>query len=320
MISQKPSLPRPEQQSLQPSQPQLRLQHPLYSPSVPTDATAQERRWLIAGLCLLALALLGAVWGTHIANLLQNIWGLQLNAHGHTHLYAHGHPFIDARSFWQIPNTLDVLSNLPFALGGAWGLRLVYKASFLPGPTRAAATVFFTGLMLTCIGSSIYHWAPSPWGLAIDRMGMAVAFAGVLGLAAADKISLRAASITSGAMLIAAALAIGVNYLAGLVLPWAVVQFGGVALVLWAAGQSSLAGSLRVRWGLLIGLYGLAKLLELGDETVYHATQGWVSGHTLKHVAASLAALPIIGAIIAVRDAKIQPAGTLSAQSARSTT
>ena len=305
MTSPKKWLPRPMQESLHPS-PQPLPQHPLHSLRVVQVATAQERRWLKAGLCLLALALLGAIWGTQIANLLQNMWGLQLNAHGHTHLYAHGHPFIDARSFWQIPNTLDVLSNLPFALGGAWGLRLVHKASFLPGPTRAAAAVFFTGLLLTCIGSSIYHWAPSPWGLAIDRMGMAVAFAGVLGLAAADKISLRAASITSGSMLIAAALAIGVNYSAGLVLPWAVVQFGGVALVLWAAWQSSLAGSLRVRWGVLIALYALAKLLELGDETIYHATQGWVSGHTLKHIAASLAALPVIGAIITAHEAKTQ--------------
>ena len=149
---------------------------------------------------------------------------------------------------------------------------------------------------------------------------MAVAFAGVLGLAAADKISLRAALITSSSMLVAAALAIGVNYSAGLVLPWAVVQFGGVALVLWAAGQRSIADSLRVRWGILIGLYALAKILELGDEAIYHATQGWVSGHTLKHLTASLAALPVIGAITAARREKMQPAFTPSAQIVRSAT
>ena len=51
--------------------------------------------------------------------------GWSLNAHGHTHLHAHGHPFVDARSWCGIPNTLDVLSNLPFALFGLWGLRVL---------------------------------------------------------------------------------------------------------------------------------------------------------------------------------------------------
>ena len=44
----------------------------------------------------------------------------------------------------------------------------------------------------------------------------------------------------------------------------------------------------------LIALYALAKLLELGDEAVFRATGDWVSGHSLKHVAAACAALPIL--------------------------
>ena len=263
-----------------------------------------EKRLLTIGLSLLALALLGSVFDGAITLGVQQLLQLRLNAHGHTHLYAHGHPFVDARSFWGIPNALDVLSNLPFAVGGLWGLcwlRVSQQATALPRQARAAATVFFAGLVLTCLGSSYYHWAPTAWGLAIDRAGMAVAFAGVLGLVAVDKVSLRAAPVVWVSMLLAAALAIGINYAAGWVLPWVVVQFGGMAVVLWASRQHSISTGLTVRWGVLIGLYALAKLLELGDEAVFHAAQGWVSGHTLKHVVASFAALPVILAILSPR-------------------
>jgi hypothetical protein len=51
-------------------------------------------------------------------------------------------------------------------------------------------------------------------------------------------------------------------------------------------------------WGLplaaVIGWYALAKALELGDHVVFDLTLGLVSGHTLKHMAAALAAWPVI--------------------------
>jgi hypothetical protein len=38
-----------------------------------------------------------------------------------------------------------------------------------------------------------------------------------------------------------------------------------------------------------LGLYALAKVAELSDAAIFHAT-GWVSGHTLKHLLAAAAA------------------------------
>jgi hypothetical protein len=260
-----------------------------------------ERRLAAIGSALLALALLGAVGGSYLLGAL----GLPLNAHGHTHLYAHGHPFIDARIVCNIPNALDVLSNLPFAVFGAWGLWLVRRAplsastsaSALPQPARQAAQVFFIGLLLTCAGSGYYHWAPDAVGLAIDRAGMAVAFAGVLGLAAAERVSQRATPWVWRTMLVAAALAIPLQTATGNITAWAVVQFGGIAVVLWAATQRALPSAWGIRWGIVIALYVVAKLLELGDAAVFHATGELVSGHSLKHIAASLAALPILQAL-----------------------
>jgi thiamine transporter ThiT len=255
--------------------------------------SAVEQRLFTIGTCLLALAFIGALFGSDIAQLLH----LQLNAHGHTHVHAHGHPFVDARALWGIPNALDVLSNLPFVVMGAWGFYALHRAPTVPVATRQAATVFFTGLLLTCLSSSFYHWGPDAWGLAVDRAGMAVAFAGVLGLAAAERVSQRATPWVWGSVLAAGMLAIMVNFAAGVVAPWAVVQFGGMAVVLWAAAQRAQSGAICIRWTWLIAIYVVAKLLELGDEAVFHATQDLISGHSLKHVAASLAALPVIHAL-----------------------
>lgn len=255
--------------------------------------SAVEQRLFTIGICLLALAFVGALFGSDIAQLLN----LQLNAHGHTHVHAHGHPFVDARVLWGIPNALDVLSNLPFVGMGVWGLYALHRAPSVATATRQAATVFFTGLLLTCLSSSFYHWGPDAWGLAVDRAGMAAAFAGVLGLACAERVSLRAAPWVWGSVLAAGMLAIMLNFAAGVVAPWAVVQFGGMAVVLWAATQRVQLGAVGIRWTVLIAIYVVAKLLELGDEAVFHATQGLVSGHSLKHIAASLAALPVIYAL-----------------------
>ncbi len=252
-----------------------------------------ERRLLTWGLLLATLAVVGAVWGSQLAQLLN----LQLNAHGHTHMYAHGHPFIDSRVLWGIPNAMDVLTNLPFLLASIAGLRALHRASGVQPVTRQAATVFFVGLGLTFFSSSFYHWAPQAWGLALDRAGMAVAFAGVLGLATAQRVSLRAARWTWLTVLVTGLFAILLQRLAGIIAPWAVVQFGGMAVVLWACTQRAQPGALGIRWGVLIGIYAAAKLLELGDAWVFDATQGWVSGHSLKHVVASLAALPVISAL-----------------------
>jgi thiamine transporter ThiT len=279
--------------SVKPHQPSAHTAHLAHA----APLSAVEQRLFTIGICLVAVAFVGALFGSDIAQMLN----LQLNAHGHSHVYTHGHPFVDARVLWGIPNALDVLSNLPFIGMGVWGFYALHRAPAVPVATRQAATVFFTGLLLACLSSSFYHWGPDAWGLAVDRAGMAVAFAGVLGLAAAERVSQRAAPWVWGSVLAAGILAIMVNFAAGVVAPWAVVQFGGVGVVLWAAAQRTQSGvvesSLGIRWTVLIAIYIVAKLLELGDEAVFHATQELVSGHSLKHIAASLAALPVIHAL-----------------------
>jgi hypothetical protein len=80
-----------------------------------------------------------------------------------------------------------------------------------------------------------------------------------------------------------------------------VVQFGGIALVLALACVRPQSGMPGIPLAGVIVLYGLSKLAEMSDELVFNLTQHLVSGHTLKHLLAALAAWPVIRALSAGR-------------------
>ena len=243
-----------------------------------------ESGLLLAVLALLAVALLGPALA-------------QPGQH---------HAFADTRAMWGLPYAMDVLSNLPFALAGVAGCAYLFglPARSVSNVQRAMALLFFAGLIFTAAASSWYHWQPDDAGLAIDRCGMAIAFAGLLGLAAAERVSDRAGAALGLAVLLLAPLAVQVWVHTGNVLPWAALQFGGMALVVWFAALRSQSNALGIRWGLVILAYATAKVLEVSDHHVYEITAHLVSGHTLKHVVASLAAWPVIIAIKTLGEAR----------------
>lgn len=212
---------------------------------------------------------------------------------------AHYHAFADQRGWHGLPCALDVLSNLPFAVAGACGLALVWQArcAVVWNARWALASVFFGGLLVTAVGSTYYHLQPDNNGLAWDRLGMVVAFAGLLGMAAADRVSLRAGVALVCATLVAGPMAVLVWHQSGNLLPWVVVQGGGMLLALALVLSPPVRGGCGLPLVSVIALYALAKLLELGDQPVFDLTQGVVSGHSLKHIAAALAAWPVLGVI-----------------------
>ena len=97
-------------------------------------------------------------------------------------------------------------------------------------------------------GSSWYHWQPDDAGLLWDRLGMAAAFAGLLGLAVVGRISPRAGVATALGLLVAGPAAVLVWAHTGNLLPWAVVQFGGLLAVLALACLPHRHGALVVQW------------------------------------------------------------------------
>jgi len=246
----------------------------------------------LAGLLLLWLA----AWLAGPA--LLAALGLPLDAHGHLQANAPAvaAPFADVRPRWGIPNAFDVLSNLPFALAGLWGLARL-RARTLPAATRRAAQVFFAGLLLTSLGSAWYHWAPDAGRLAGDRLGMAVAFAGVWALVVAERLTLAAVRPVLWGVLLLGAVSAAWPQVDGNVLPWAVVQYGGIGFIVWAWRRPMAAGALGLRIGAVLAAYLFAKLLEMNDFVLFEATGQAVSGHSLKHLAAALAALPVLAAV-----------------------
>ncbi len=259
---------------------------------------------LLAALLLLLYAL-GLAFGLELGSL----WLSHLNAHGHAHLHAHlhahGHPFADARAWLCVTNAADTLSNVPFALLALWGVRLQLRlqrrqgSALLPA-SRAALAVLWLGLLLTALGSGLYHWQPTPESLVADRLGMAVAFSGALALSTAGMLG-QTAAWRALAVLLPAALLAAYLPLQGNLKPWLVVQFGGVLWLLLAAWWPRQPGALAVRWGWVVAAYALAKVLEVGDAAVFNATADWgvfqVSGHTLKHLVAAAAVWPVLAAL-----------------------
>ena len=151
---------------------------------------------------------------------------------------------------------------------------------------------------MTTAASSWYHLRPDDVGLGVDRLGMVIAFAGLLGMVVAGRISHRAGAAISGAMLLLGPMSVWCWLASANVLPWLAIQFGGMALIMWMAFIKPLEGALAVRWGVVIVVYVIAKLLELADHQVYELTLHAISGHTLKHLVASFAAWPVLAALV----------------------
>jgi len=210
------------------------------------------------------------------------------------------HAFADRHTRWGVPHGFDVLSNLPFAvlgITGAW--LLVQVRGAMDRAQQSLAALACAGLVLTTFGSAWYHWRPDDAGLLVDRAAMAVAFAGLLGLAAC-RVSERAGLALGAFLMVAAPAALWAWFTSGNLLPWAVLQGAGMVLLVVVALLPTGPQVLPVRWGVVIALYAFAKLLELGDHAVWQLTDEAVSGHTLKHLVAAAAAWPLVDALRAV--------------------
>jgi hypothetical protein len=207
--------------------------------------------------------------------------------------------FADQRELLGLPRAMDVLSNLPFLLAGLYGLAALTKTTESVTFFKPFAAVFFTGLVVTSIGSAYFHLQPLEAGrLAVDRFGMLIAFTGLVSLSSALKISLRAGAALAIFVTIAGAVSIYVGNSTGNALPWALVQFGGLGLIIGFASlktpdlQSNDLPNLGLWW--IVVVYAAAKAFEMADQPVFDWTQRLISGHSLKHIVASLAAWPVI--------------------------
>ncbi len=214
------------------------------------------------------------------------------------------HAFADDRPWLGIENGADVASNVPFLFVGLAGFLALLRARRSPRPPPRWVAIGFGllsfGVATTAIGSSIYHLDPSNETLVYDRLPMSLGFAALSALVLGERLGARIGRVA--------------------LMP--AVVLGVASVCLWAASLDGHGGDdLRVyafvQYFTLLTLvtllvlvpepratrrflfhavlaYGLAKLLEQLDGTVLRATGGLVSGHTLKHVAAAVAAYCLV--------------------------
>jgi hypothetical protein len=204
------------------------------------------------------------------------------------------HRFADQRALLGLPHAGDVLSNLAFLAVGGAGLLLLAG----PGRRRAFAepgehrpmVVFFTGMLLTAIGSAWYHLRPDNAGLLVDRLCMIPTTAGFVAAVVEDRfrgLGRRLLWPLAGLGLVSVLWWGWTEHLGrGDLRLYGLFQFGPVlpvlALIVWRPSRYSGAGWYVV--GLV--LYAAARAAELADRPLYAAT-GLVSGHTLKHLLAA---------------------------------
>lgn len=199
------------------------------------------------------------------------------------------HAFADTRTFLGIPNAADVLSNVAFLAAGLFGLAASARGRLAFGSAgqRDALHVAYAGLVLTALGSTYYHLAPTDATLVADRLGMVVAFAGV-GASAAARLGDRVARAWLVLALVAGLASVAGWAVTGNLAPYVVVQFGGLALALacLVAVRTPLAP--EPRFLVVLGGYVVAKVLEHHDASLFALTGGWVSGHPLKHLVSGI--------------------------------
>jgi len=206
------------------------------------------------------------------------------------------HSFADQRTIWNIPNFLNVASNLPFLAVGFLALWFIEIQSrnrqiFLDPRERWSYWILFAGVSLTAVGSGYYHWAPDGDRLVWDRLPMAVSFMAFFAAMLSERIK-----VDVGIWLLGPLVLLGV----GSVVNWhwtndlrlyAAVQYYPLAIIpvmlWWCPPRYTGTGFI---WGAL-GWYLLAKILELSavDHGLFSLGH-LVSGHTLKHLAAAAGA------------------------------
>jgi hypothetical protein len=217
------------------------------------------------------------------------------------------HIFADQRGFGGIPNFLDVMSNLPFLVFGFLGWRLVQKSDgVVSAATRQAWMIFFFGIALTAFGSGYFHWQPNNESLVWDRLPMTIGFMSLISIIVSEYFS-----PALGKKLLIPLLVVGISSVAfwaytesidaGDLRPYAIVQFLPMLLIpmiiFLYRGRSDLG---RYVWW-MIGFYVLAKVFEYYDSELYSFGH-ILSGHSLKHLAASLAPASVVYGLMQRRE------------------
>ena len=218
------------------------------------------------------------------------------------------HRFADARLLVGVPNAMDVLSNIAFLFSGAYGLRVVARGRAVVRHRWETTgwLIVFSGVLATAAGSAWYHIAPDDPSLAWDRLPMTIVFAAFASLVLGERVSPLLGRASLVPFLLTGVASVAVWRWNGDLRMYAAVQFVpmlGIFLALLLL--PSHYDRVRELW-VAVGWYAVAKICEGLDGPIYDLT-GFVSGHTMKHVAAALGPLWFVHYLTRRRPVPFEP-------------
>lgn len=227
------------------------------------------------------------------------------------------HLFADTRFYFAVPNAMDVLSNIVFGLVSLLG---VLAASFVHTGKRIqsmhgmknlgkaeqkllswqlkdlAYLVFSLSIFMTCFGSAYYHWAPDDGRLFWDRLPIACACATLLAAVRIETQRIHQPMIVLAnvvAMLLIALISVVWWQRTGDLRLYLALQILAIVLIpLWQTIYPTCRQT-RLTFAIALCLYVLAKIAEILDPEIFILTTV-MSGHTLKHLLAGVAAALIM--------------------------
>lgn len=207
------------------------------------------------------------------------------------------HNFVDTRKLHELSNFWNVVSNAGFFVFGVLGFISIIQnrhSQHTIGLQRAYA-LFFTAAILLAFGSAFYHLQPSNQSLVWDRLPMSIAFMALFTIVFAEHLMPK-----RGGLLLLPLLLIGVwsviywykteQLQVGDLRPYLLVQFLPLILILLMLVLFKTPGHNRVFLWMILLLYTASKFAEHFDQALFDMT-GLLSGHSIKHILASLSIL-----------------------------
>lgn len=207
------------------------------------------------------------------------------------------HAFADQRKMWDIPNFLNVVTNLPFAFVGLIGLQGIRNIK--EQELKHIFLTLFIGFLLLTGGSAYYHWFPQNNTLVYDRIPIVIILMSFFAFIIYTCINNRTGytvffilNIIGVTSVIYWAISEGMDN--GDLRWYGMVQFFPVITIplILILYRSSI--QFRKEIFFIFFFFGLAKLCEKFDKEIYHLLSNNISGHSLKHLFMVIAGYKII--------------------------
>jgi len=204
------------------------------------------------------------------------------------------HAFADARNLANVPNFMDVFSNLAMIIPAIAGLGLTLSRGgvFFTLSERAFALIFFAALAITAVGSTWYHLAPNDERLLFDRLPLALAFTAYISWLIVERIRPHPGGIAMLLPWLAAGPACALWWYAGPAgndLRFYLLLYGTIlTLAPWLMLLRTPYDLKGRHWAAYFA-FVLALICDRLDHVIHALLGGHLSGHTLKHLLAGLA-------------------------------